>query len=104
MKVSGELQAEIFKAAMVMTVAGVILYYGKKFVDSASAKLGSIPDTIGEAVTSVGSAVGATGSAALSGIEQAMKNTSQTQADKNAANLAKVYPWPSFDPGTGQGW
>jgi len=42
MKISGPLQAEIFKTTLAVIAAGVVVYYGKKFVDAASAKLGQV--------------------------------------------------------------
>jgi len=106
MKVSGELQAEIFKAAMVMTVAGLVIYFGKKFVDGLSEKVGNIPDTLGKAASALGGAVGSAGSAAVSGIEKAVANTAQNQKDFAATQLAKITAQiiPPFDPGTGTGW
>lgn len=106
MKISGELQAEIFKSALVLAGAGVIIFFGKKFVDGLSQKLGSIPDTLGKAATAVGGAIGATGAAALSGIEQAVQNTAENQKAFNAAQLNKITDSiiPPFDPGTGTGW
>jgi hypothetical protein len=99
MKVSGELQAEIFKAAMVMTVAGVVIYFGKKFVDGLSAKVGNIPNALGEAAVAVGGAVGSASTAALSGIEKAVKNTSETQKNFNTQQIDKFLGVIPFDPG-----
>lgn len=81
MRISGPLQAEIFKTTLGVIAAGIVLYYGKKFVDAAGKKLGSIADAPAAAVTALGDAVGATGAAivdtAKSGIEAAAANVKQ---------------------------
>ena len=75
MTLSGQSQAELIKAALIVAMAGVVVYYGKKFIDGASAKLGSIANAPAEAVTAIGNAVGSAGAAVIesakSGIEKA---------------------------------
>lgn len=123
MQLSGQSQAELIKAALVIAMAGVIVYYGKKFVDGASAKLGSIADAPAKAFTAVGNAVGAASAAVIdsakSGIEKAASAT-QTQGGTpiltttkllslNAQNLVDNLlgnkpKLPAFDAGAGEGW
>lgn len=103
MRLSGQSQAELIKAALVIATAGVIVYYGKKFVDSVTAKIpdvASIPEKI---VTAVGDAVGSAGAAALeatkSGIEKASENIAQSAPSANtpiAVNVAKVQKASGF--------
>jgi hypothetical protein len=94
MKISGPLQAEIFKTTLGLMVAGVVLYYGKKFVDAASSRLGSIADAPAQAVAAIGDAVGATGAAvveaATSGIEKANDNIKQTVPTSGQSVAANV--------------
>lgn len=103
MKISGPLQAEIFKTTLGLMVAGVVLYYGKKFVDAASSKLGSIADAPSAAVTAIGDAVGATGAAVVeatkSGIEKAnanIKQTAPTSGQSVAANVIQTQKASGF--------
>lgn len=127
MRLSGESQAELIKAAFVVAAAGVIVYYGKKFVDAASSKLGSIANAPAEAVTALGDAVGSIGAAAVdsakSGIEKAASAT-QTQGGTPVLTTAKLFGataqnlvnslmgnsttavpnFGKFDTGTGEGW
>lgn len=122
MTLSGQSQAELIKAALVVAMAGVIVYYGKKFVDGASAKLGSLANAPAEAVTAIGNAVGSAGAAVIdsakSGIEKAASAT-QTQGGTpiltttkilslNAQNLVDNLlgkpKLPAFDAGAGEGW
>ena len=123
MTLSGQSQAELIKAALVVAMAGVIVYYGKKFVDSASAKLGSIANAPAEAVTAIGNAVGAAGAAVIdsakSGIEKAASAT-QTQGGTPILTTTKILgvgaqnlvdnllgnkpKLPAFDAGSGEGW
>jgi hypothetical protein len=82
MKLSGQSQAELIKAALVVAAAGVIVYYGKKFVDGFTSKVGSLADAPAKAVTALGAAIGSAGSAvvesAKAGIEKANENIKQT--------------------------
>ena len=93
MTLSGQSQAELIKAALIVAMAGVIVYYGKKFVDGASAKLGSIANAPAEAVTAIGNAVGAAGAAVIdsakSGIEKAASAT-QTQGGTPILTTTKI--------------
>ena len=65
MTLSGQSQAELIKAALVVAVAGVIVYYGKKFVDGFTSQVGSIADAPAKAITAIGGAVGAAGAAVV---------------------------------------
>jgi len=122
MRLSGQSQAELIKAALVVATAGVIVYYGKKFIDGFSAKAGSIVDAPAKIATAIGDAVGSASSAvvesAKSGIEKAMDATKTTAGNvplnsiklissysQNLANTitGKTYNVP-FDSGSGQGW
>jgi hypothetical protein len=122
MKLSGQSQAELIKAALVIATAGVIVYYGKKFVDSFTAKIpdiATIPEKIVSAAgDALGSASAAVVNASKSGIEKAM-DVRQTTAgnvplntlkiistySKNLGDtlLGKTYNVP-FDSGKGEGW
>jgi hypothetical protein len=103
MKISGPLQAEIFKTTLGVIAAGVVIYYGKKFVDAASQKLGSIADAPAAAVTALGDAIGSAGAAAVeaakTGIEKAAENVQQiapTQGATIAENVAKTQKASGF--------
>jgi hypothetical protein len=91
MKLSGQSQAEIIKAALIIAAAGVIVYYGKKFVDGFSSKLGELADAPAKAFVALGDAVGSAGAAvvetAKSGIEKANENISQV-APKTETSIA----------------
>lgn len=99
MKLSGQSQAEIIKAALIVAAAGVIVYYGKKFVDGFTSKVGQIADAPAKAITAIGGAVGAAGAAAVdaakSGIEKASENIVQvapkadTSIAKNAVTISR---------------
>ena len=122
MTLSGQSQAELIKAALVVAVAGVIVYYGKKFVDGFTSQVGSIADAPAKAITAIGGAVGAAGAAVVeaskSGIERAMDATKTTAGNvplntfkivgaysKNLADTiaGRTYNQP-FDSGSGSGW
>lgn len=123
MTLSGQSQAELIKAALVVAMAGVIVYYGKKFVDGASAKLGSIANAPAEAITALGDAVGTASAAVInsakSGIEKAASAT-QTQGGTPILTTTKILSvgaqnlvdnllgnkpkLPAFDAGSGEGW
>jgi len=122
MRLSGQSQAELIKAALVVATAGVIVYYGKKFIDGFSAKAGSIIDAPAKAITAIGDAVGSVSAAAVesakSGIEKAMDATKTTAGaaplttlklmsayGKNLTDTltGNTYNVP-FDSGSGQGW
>lgn len=122
MRLSGQSQAELIKAALVVAVAGVIVYYGKKFVDGFTSQVGSIADAPAKAITAIGGAVGAASAAVVeaskSGIEKAMDATKTTAGNvplntfkivgaysKNLADTltGKAYNQP-FDSGSGSGW
>lgn len=97
MKISGPLQAEIFKTTLAVIAAGVVVYYGKKFVDAASAKLGSVADAPAAAVTAIGDAIGSAGAAVVeatkSGIEKANENVKQvapTSGNTFAGNVIQT--------------
>ena len=115
MRLSGQSQAELIKAALVVATAGVIVYYGKKFIDGFSAKAGSIVDAPAKAFTALGDAVGAASAAVVdaskSGIEKAA--ASMTNRDSALTGVRKttlgalIYPSSyneSFDAGTGAGY
>lgn len=122
MKLSGQSQAELIKAALVVAAAGVIVYYGKKFVDGFTSQLPSLADAPSKAITAVGAAIGSASAAVVeaskSGIEKAMDATKTTAGNvpmntfkifgaytKNLADTitGKTYNVP-FDAGTGTGW
>ena len=75
MKLSGQSQAELIKATLVLVAAGVIVYYGKKFVDSVTSKIPDIATIPEKIVVAAGDALGTAGAAvvetAKSGIEKA---------------------------------
>lgn len=122
MTLSGQSQAELIKAALVVAVAGVIVYYGKKFVDGFTSQVGSIADAPAKIATALGGAVGSASAAVVeaskSGIEKAMSAT-QTTAGNVPLNTFKIvgaysknltdtltgksYNVP-FDSGSGTGW
>lgn len=93
MTLSGQSQAELIKAALVIAMAGVVVYYGKKFIDGASEKLGSIADAPAKAFTAVGNAVGSAGAAVInsakSGIEKAASAT-QAQGGTPILTTTKI--------------
>lgn len=122
MTLSGQSQAELIKAALVVAVAGVIVYYGKKFVDGFSQSASSIVDAPAKAIAALGNAAGAasaaTVEAAKSGIEKAMDVQKTTAGNvplntfkivgaytKNLADqiTGKTYN-QTFDSGSGSGW
>jgi uncharacterized protein (DUF697 family) len=122
MTLSGQSQAELIKAALVVAVAGVIVYYGKKFVDGFTSQVGSIADAPAKAITALGGAIGSASAsvvnASKSGIEKAMSATQTTAGNvplntfkivgaysKNLADTlaGKTYN-ESFDSGSGSGW
>lgn len=97
MKLSGQSQAELIKATLVLVTAGVIVYYGKKFVDSVTSKIPDIATLPEKIVVAAGDALGSAGAAvvetAKSGIEKANDNISQVAPKSNesiAVNAAKV--------------
>lgn len=94
MTLSGQSQAELIKAALVLTAAGIIVYYGKKFVDGITSKAGSIVDLPEKVVTAIGEAVGEAGSAVVtaskSGIEKAM-DSQKTTAGNVPLNTMKIF-------------
>jgi uncharacterized protein (DUF697 family) len=94
MTLSGQSQAELIKAALVLTAAGIIVYYGKKFVDGVTSKAGSIVDLPEKVVTAIGEAVGEAGSAVVtaskSGIEKAM-DSQKTTAGNVPLNTMKIF-------------
>lgn len=115
MTLSGQSQAELIKAAMVVALAGVIVYYGKKFVDAASSKLGSVADAPSKIVTAIGDAVGSAGAAVVEGTKSGIEKAAAASANRDAALSgvrkttlgALVYPDTynvPFDSGSGQGW
>ena len=93
MTLSGQSQAELIKAALIVAMAGVVVYYGKKFIDGASEKLGSIADAPAKAFTAVGNAVGSAGAAVInsakSGIEKAASATA-TQGGTPILTTTKI--------------
>lgn len=112
MRLSGQSQAELIKAALVLVTAGVIVYYGKKFVDGLSEKAGAIIDAPAKVFTALGGAVGAAGAAAVdatkSGIEKAVAASQNRDAALSGVRKstlgAMVYPQTyneSFDAGQG---
>jgi uncharacterized protein (DUF697 family) len=122
MTLSGQSQAELVKATLVLVAAGVIVYYGKKFIDGFTSKVGSIADAPSKIATAIGGAVGSAGAAVVeaskSGIEKAMDSQKTTAGNvplntfkilgmysKNFADnlTGKTYNVP-FDAGTGEGW
>jgi hypothetical protein len=122
MTLSGQSQAELIKAALVVAVAGVIVYYGKKFVDGFTSQVGSIADAPAKAITALGGALGSASAAVVdaskSGIEKAMSTNTATAGNvplntfkiigaysKNLADTltGKSYNQP-FDSGSGSGW
>jgi hypothetical protein len=122
MRLSGQSQAELIKAALVVATAGVIVYYGKKFIDGFAAKAGSIVDAPAKIVTAIGDAVGTASAAAVegakSGIEKAMDSSKTTAGvaplttlklmsayGKNLSDtlMGKTYNVP-FDAGSDGNW
>jgi len=122
MRLSGQSQAELIKAALVVATAGVIVYYGKKFIDGFASKAGSIIDAPAKAITAIGDAVGSVSAtvvdSAKSGIEKAMDATKTTAGvaplttlklmsayGKNLTDTltGNTYNVP-FDAGSGQGY
>lgn len=53
MKISGQLQAELFKAVVVTIIAGGIVYMGKRFFDKVSEKVTTITDIPSKVVETV---------------------------------------------------
>jgi hypothetical protein len=96
MRLSGQSQAELIKAALVVATAGVIVYYGKKFVDSFTAKIPDIASIPEKIVTAAGDALGSASAAvvdtAKSGIEKASEsaNVKVTQAGNPVTTSAKI--------------
>lgn len=94
MTLSGQSQAELIKAALVIAAAGVIVYYGKKFVDGFTSQVGSLADAPAKAFTAVGAAVGSAGAAVVeaskSGIEKAM-DSQKTTAGNVPLNTMKIF-------------
>jgi hypothetical protein len=122
MTLSGQSQAELVKAALIVAAAGVIVYYGKKFVESVTSKVPDIATIPEKIVVAVGDAVGSAGAAVVeaskSGIEKAMdaQKTTGGNVPLNSLKLfgtyskmatdslmGKSYNVP-FDSGSGQGW
>lgn len=122
MTLSGQSQAELVKATLVLIAAGVIVYYGKKFVDSVTSKIPDIATIPEKIVVAAGDALGSAGAAVVtaskSGIEKAMDNQKTTGGNvplnslklfgaysKMATDslMGKSYNVP-FDSGSGQGW
>lgn len=115
MTLSGQSQAELIKAALVVATAGVIVYYGKKFVDGFTSKVGSIADAPAKAFTAIGGALGSAGAAVIEASQSGIEKASASMADRNAALTgvrkttlgALVYPTSyneTFDAGTGNGY
>lgn len=115
MTLSGQGQAELIKAALVVATAGVIVYYGKKFVDGFTSKVGSIADAPAKAITAIGGAIGSASASVIdaskSGIEKAAAasaNRDNVLSGVRKTTLgALVYPDTynvPFDSGSGQGW
>jgi uncharacterized protein (UPF0333 family) len=97
MRLSGQSQAELIKAALVLAAAGVIVYYGKKFVDSFTSKIPDIATIPEKVITAAGDALGSASAAvvevAKSGIEKANDNIAQVAPKQNtsiAANAVNV--------------
>lgn len=59
MKISGPLQAELFKAVLVTVVAGGIVWFGKKMFDRLAANVTSVADIPGKISQAVGEVVDA---------------------------------------------
>lgn len=122
MTLSGQSQAELIKATLVLVAAGVVVYYGKKFVDSVTAKIPDIATIPEKVITAAGDAIGTAGaavvSASKSGIEKAMdaQKTTAGNVPLNSMKIAGAYSQAfvnkitgktyteKFDAGTGEGW
>jgi len=115
MTLSGQSQAELIKATLVLVAAGVIVYYGKKAVDGFTQKVGAVADAPSKIATAIGGALGSAGAAVIdaskSGIEKA--SAAATNRDSALSGVRKttlgalVYPDTyavPFDAGSGSGW
>jgi chromosome segregation ATPase len=108
MTLSGQSQAELIKAALVIAAAGVIVYYGKKFVDGFTSQVGSLADAPAKAFTAVGAAVGSAGAAVVeaskSGIEKAMDSQKTTAGNVplNTMKILGAYTKQAVDSMTGK--
>lgn len=110
MTLSGQSQAELIKAALVIAAAGVIVYYGKKFVDGFTSQVGSIADAPSKIVTAIGGAVGSASAAVVeaskSGIEKAMdsQKTTAGNAPLNTMKIFGAYTKMAVDSMTGKSY
>ena len=115
MTLSGQSQAELIKAALVLTAAGIIVYYGKKFVDGFTSQVGSIADAPAKIITAIGGAVGSAGAAVIDASKSGIEKAAAASANRDSVltgvrqtTLGKmVYPNSynvPFDAGSGEGW